>query len=80
MQRSKWGLPRAEQRGTITSLDLLPTPVDTAQDTVGFLGCKCVLLAHIKLFVHQNSQVFLCSFCLHTSTFRIKLALRALPL
>jgi len=27
-----------------------------AQDAVGHLGCKCALLAHIKLLVHQNLQ------------------------
>ena len=30
-----------------------------AQDAVGHLGCKCALLAHIKLLVHQNLQVLL---------------------
>lgn len=27
---------------------------------VGFLGCKCILLAHGQLLSHQDSQVFLC--------------------
>lgn len=30
---------------------LLPPP---PQDTVGFLGCECTLLAHVQLFVHQS--------------------------
>ncbi|KAK4830027.1 LOW QUALITY PROTEIN: hypothetical protein QYF61_008365 [Mycteria americana] len=29
------------------------------QDTVGFLGCKCTLLAHVQLFIHQYPQVLL---------------------
>ncbi|KAK4815415.1 hypothetical protein QYF61_001403 [Mycteria americana] len=32
---------------------------DAAQDTVGFLGCECTLLAHVQLFVHQYPQVLL---------------------
>ena len=30
---------------------------DAAQDTVGLLGCKCILLVHEQIFVHQNPQV-----------------------
>jgi len=33
---------------------------DAAQDTIGLLGCKCALLAHVYLFIHQNPQVLLC--------------------
>ena len=25
---------------------------DAAQDMVGFPGCKCMLLAHVKLFIY----------------------------
>ena len=33
----------------------LPTPsFDVAQDTVGLLGCKHTLLAHIKFFIYQD--------------------------
>ncbi|KAK4830062.1 hypothetical protein QYF61_008400 [Mycteria americana] len=32
---------------------------DAAQVTVGFLGCKCTLLAHVQLFIHQYPQVLL---------------------
>ena len=28
-----------------------------AQNTVGFLACKCTLLAHVQLFIHQYPQV-----------------------
>jgi len=31
-----------------------------AQETVGLLRCKHVLLACIKLFIHQKPQVLLC--------------------
>ncbi|KAK4818202.1 hypothetical protein QYF61_008586 [Mycteria americana] len=42
----------------------LPRPAghasfDAAQDAVGFLGCKCTLLAHVQLFIHQYLQVLL---------------------
>ncbi|KAK4821583.1 hypothetical protein QYF61_024442 [Mycteria americana] len=43
----------------------LPRPAghaafDAAQDMVCFLGCKCTLLAHVQLFIHQYPQVLLC--------------------
>ncbi|KAK4806258.1 hypothetical protein QYF61_013402 [Mycteria americana] len=31
-----------------------------AQDTVGFLGCKRTLPAHVQFFIHQYPQVLLC--------------------
>jgi len=39
-----------------------PCPVghhsyEAAQDTVGLLGHKCILLAHVKLFVHQSLHI-----------------------
>jgi len=45
--------------GKITSLCLLPPPFDAAQDTVGLLGRKHTLLAHVQLFVHWDPQVLL---------------------
>ena len=43
----------------------LPPPaghssVHAVQDSVHLLSCKCTLLAHVELFVHQNPQVLLC--------------------
>lgn len=35
------------------------TVFDAAQDTVGFLGCKCPLLAHAEFLVNQHRQVLL---------------------
>jgi len=35
------------------------TACDAAQDTVGLLGCKCTLVAHVWLFIHQYRQVLL---------------------
>ncbi|KAK4830572.1 hypothetical protein QYF61_011750 [Mycteria americana] len=32
---------------------------DAAQDTVGFLGCKCTLPAHVELLINQQPQVIL---------------------
>ncbi|KAK4823233.1 hypothetical protein QYF61_000093 [Mycteria americana] len=34
-------------------------PFDAAQGTVGFVGCKHMLPAHIQLFIHQYPQVLL---------------------
>ena len=33
---------------------------DAVQIIIGLLGCKRTLLAHVLLFIHQNSQVLLC--------------------
>ena len=54
------GASQGQSRGGQSS----PSPccypsVDTAQDTVGLLGCKSTLLAHVQLFTHQDSQVLL---------------------
>lgn len=32
---------------------------DATQHTDGFLGCKCILLTHVKLFIHMDPQVLL---------------------
>ena len=32
---------------------------DAVQDTAGLLGCECMLLAHVQLFIHQYPQVLL---------------------
>jgi len=32
---------------------------DAAQGAVGLLGCKCMLRARIKIFIHQDPQVLL---------------------
>lgn len=55
----------ATQKGKPEGDNPLPRPVghpffDADQGTVGFPGCKLTLLAHIKLFIHQQPQVFLC--------------------
>lgn len=54
-QYYRWGLTQSEQRGT--SSPCCHPSVDAAQDTVGLLGCKCTLLAHVQLFTHQDPQV-----------------------
>lgn len=33
-----------------------PAAFDAAQDTMGFLGCKHVLLSHIQFFIDQHPQ------------------------
>lgn len=53
------------QKGKIEGDNPLPYPaghssVDAAQDSVGILACKHALLAHFKLFIHQNPQALLC--------------------
>jgi len=35
------------------------TSLDAAQDTVGFLGCKRTLPAHVELLIQQYPQVLL---------------------
>lgn len=42
----------------------LPRPAghyafDAAQDMVSFLGCKCVLLAHVELLINQHPKVLI---------------------
>lgn len=37
------------------------------QDTVGLPGCKCILLVHVKLLVHQNYKILLCRAALKES-------------
>lgn len=34
--------------------------VDAAKDALGLLDYKCTLLAHVKLFIHENPQVLFC--------------------
>lgn len=62
-RRSRHGFRRAEQRGWITSLDLLDnTLANAAQDIIGllfFFFCKGVSLAHGQLVVHQDPQMLL---------------------
>jgi len=60
MQDSRWGLTRAKGQNP------LPHPaghasLDASQDTVGFLGCRCTLLAHVDLLIHRYPQVLLLS-------------------
>ncbi|KAK4811179.1 hypothetical protein QYF61_019810 [Mycteria americana] len=48
----------------------LPRPAghasfDTAQDTIGFLGCERTLLAHVQFFIHHYPQVLLLSAALN---------------
>jgi len=33
------------------------TSLDAAQDMVGLLGCECILVAHVQLFIRQYPQV-----------------------
>jgi len=55
--------PGGSHKSGVEGQNRLPCPaghasLDAAQDTVGFLGCKCTLLAHVELHVIQH-QVFL---------------------
>jgi len=64
MHYSRWGLTSAEQRGRITSLELLATLLPTqTQDTVGFLGCEGTLLAHVQLPCTSISKSFSARLC-----------------
>lgn len=43
-----------------TGLDVQVTlPLKAAQEAIAFLGCKCMLKAHVKFFIHQDFQVLL---------------------
>ena len=58
MQYSGWGSHNSGVKGQ----NHLPRPaghtsLDAAQDTVGFLGCKHTLPAHIELLIRQYPQV-----------------------
>ncbi|KAK4824658.1 hypothetical protein QYF61_017031 [Mycteria americana] len=50
------------QQSRVEGQNHLPRPAghasfDAAQDTVGLLGCKRTLSAHVQLFIHQYPQV-----------------------
>jgi len=52
-------LQMVPHEGRIEGNDPLPLPAghytfDAAQEVVGFLGCKCTLLAHVKFFIYQD--------------------------
>jgi len=60
---------KSHQSGT-QGQNALPGPAghttfDAAQDTVGLLGCKCTLSAHVQLFIHQYPQVLVSRAVLH---------------
>lgn len=38
-----------------------------AQGRIGLLGCRCLLLTHVQVFIHKNPQVLLCSQRVHSS-------------
>ena len=50
---------RAERDNHLPVLTGHPS-ADVTQDTICFLSCKSTLLAHVKLFIHQDPQVLLC--------------------
>ncbi|PKU46981.1 rna-directed dna polymerase from mobile element hypothetical protein [Limosa lapponica baueri] len=57
-------LPVRSHKSRVEEQNHLPRPAghtsfDAAQDVVGFLGCQSVLSAHVKLPIHEHSQVLL---------------------
>ena len=51
-------------RGQSKGENHLPCPVDYSssdetQDTIGLSGCRYTLLAHVKFFINQDTQVLL---------------------
>lgn len=56
LQYSGWSLTRAEGQNPLPC-PAAHTPVDAAQDTFGFLGCECTLMAHVEFFTNHHSQV-----------------------
>jgi len=59
-QYSSWASQELSRGGQPPPSPCYHPSFDAAQDTVGLLGCTQTVLAHIQLFIHQNSQVFLC--------------------
>jgi len=57
MQYSRWGLRRAELRGRIPSLD--HASLEAAQDMIGPVGCKHMLMAHIEFLRNGHTQILL---------------------
>lgn len=66
---SRWTITWAGQGRSIISFTLLdPLLVDPCMRGIQLvLGCKPVLLACIKLFIHQNLQAFCTAFSMHCS-------------
>ena len=57
------GLQVGSHESGVKEQNPLPRPAghasfDAAQDTVGFLGCKHTLLAHVELLIHQYLKSF----------------------
>ncbi|PKU42653.1 hypothetical protein llap_7045 [Limosa lapponica baueri] len=61
------------QESRVEGQNHLPRPVghaafDAAQDMVGFLGCRCALLAHVELLINQHPQALLLTVLLNSSS------------
>ena len=54
----------------MTSLSLLATPLEGAQDPICLPSHKGTLLAHVKLFIYQDPQVLLCRAALKDRSFQ----------
>ena len=52
----QWGLTRVEGDNPLP-LPAGHSSVDAAQDSVGLVGGKSMLLAHVQLFIHHDAQV-----------------------
>ena len=53
------GASQGENRGEKSSLPHGHNSFDASQGPVGLPGCKCKVLVHVQLFVHQYPQVIL---------------------
>jgi len=52
------GILQGQSRGARSPTSLCCHPsFDTDQDIVGHPGCKCTLLAHVQLFIHQSGWI-----------------------
>lgn len=61
--RPGWSTPSAVSEGHSRRTE--STPFYSIQDTVSLLDCKLTLMAHVQIFVHQNTQWVLLEVCTH---------------
>ena len=62
MQYSRWGLTPG--KSSVGGQNHHPQPaghtsLDATHDTVGLLGCKCMLPVHVESFINQHPQILL---------------------
>ncbi|KAJ7412684.1 hypothetical protein BTVI_45504 [Pitangus sulphuratus] len=77
-------LQLASHQSGVEGQNPLPGPAvhaafDSAQDMLGFLGCKCTLLGYVELLIHQQTQDLLLNITLITFSALAVLVLGFVP-